>query len=296
MTLSMASTSGPRARPEGAVDALLVAAATLLGLSLAAAVAGLVVDGLYTGAESTAAMFRGYDLVTALVVAPALVVATLTLHRRSRVPTLMVTSLAAYLLYTYAYYLFGTGFNDLFLVHVAVFVAAGVTLALGLRRVTGTGAPPLLVARPRARLAAILLGTLTAALAGMWLWVGVDNALSGDIPAGSALVETETVVRLGIALDLGLLVPYYATAAALLWRGTEWGFLLAATALTSGLLHQVAYLVAMPMQVAADVPGAVRTDPAEPVVVVVYLVGLLLLARARRSRPRDAPIPPASAI
>ena len=290
--MSLSATSNPSGLRTGHATAsggaLFVAAAALLGLSLAAAIAGLLVDDLYAGAESTAAMFRGYDLVTVLVVAPALGVATLALHRRSRTPTLAVTSLAAYLLYTYAYFLFGTGFNDLFLVHVAVFVAAGATLVLGLRAVTETGAAPLLLARPRARVAAILLGILTVALAAMWIWVGIDNAVTGAVPAGSALVETETVVRLGIALDLALLVPFYATAVVLLWRGGAWGFLLGVVAVTSGLLHQVSYLVAMPMQVAADVPGAARSDPAEPVVVVVYLLALALLARARKAAPRRA--------
>jgi hypothetical protein len=117
----------------------------------------------------------------------------------------------------------------------------------------------------------------------MWIWAGIDNAVSGAVPAGSALVETGTVVRLGIALDLALLVPLYATAVVLLWRADEWGFLLGMVALVSGLLQQIGYLVAMPMQVAANVPGAVRTDPAEPVIVVVYLLGLTLLARARKS-------------
>lgn len=290
MTLTLTSTSSDhRTAPAyGAGSGLFLAASALLGLSLAAASAGLLVDGVYTGVGSTAAMLRGYDLVTVLVVSPALAVATLTLHRASRVPTLTVTILAAYLVYLYAYYLFGTGFNDLFLAHIATFVAAGTTLALGLRAIPATGAPPLLVARPRARLVATLLGLLTVALAGMWIWVSVRNAMTGEVPVGSALVETETVVRLGIVLDLAVLVPFYATAVVLLWRGTAWGFVLAAVALWSGLLHQVAYLVAMPMQVAADVPGAVRTDPAEPVIVLVYVIGLVLLARARTPAPRRA--------
>lgn len=288
MSLTLTTTSSGRVGRPGARRVLVLAAAALLGLSLAAGTAGLFLDGLYAGAASTAAMLRGYDLVTVLVVSPALAVATLTLHRPSRVPTLAVTSLAAYLLYADAYYLFGTGFNDLLLVHVATFVAAGTTLALGLRAVSTTGEPPLLVARPRARLVAILLGLLTAALAGMWIWVDVRNVLTGEIPVGSALVETEAVVRLGIVLDLVLLVPFYATAVALLWRGAAWGFVLGMVALSSGLLHQVAYLVAMPMQVAADVPGAARTDPAEPVIVLVYVIGLLLLARARTTSPRRA--------
>ncbi|HEY0905097.1 MAG TPA: hypothetical protein VGE14_14515 [Marmoricola sp.] len=272
--------SGP-GRDEG----LFHASTVLLGLAFATALSGLLVDDLYRGPDATAAMFRAYDLVTVLVVTPVLAIATLTLHRRSRAPTLATTGLAAYLVYTYAYYLFGTGFNDAFLAHVAVFVAGLVTLVLGLRAVDRTGAPPLLLARARARLVAVLIGVLTLSLAGMWVWVALDNALNGTVPAGSQLVETEAVVRLGMVLDLSLLVPFYAVAVALLWRGRAWGFHLGAVALASGLLHQVSYLVAMPVQVAADVPGAVGSDPLEPVIVVVYLLAAVLLARARRSAP-----------
>ena len=91
--MSLSVTSSPSGLRTGHATAgggaLFVAAAALLGLSLAASVVGLLVDDVYAGAESTAAMFRGYDLVTALVVAPVLGVATLALHRPSRTPTLV---------------------------------------------------------------------------------------------------------------------------------------------------------------------------------------------------------------
>src|SRR5215218_8596107 len=72
----------------------------LTGLVACASLIGLLVQGVYTGAESTAAMLRGYDLVSASVVA----------H-------LVLASLVAYVVYTYAYFLVGTGFNDVFLLH-----------------------------------------------------------------------------------------------------------------------------------------------------------------------------------
>ena len=80
-------------------------------------------------------------------------------------------------------------------------------------------------------------------------------------------------------LDLAVLVPLYGVAAVLVWRRTGWGFLLAAVAAVAGVLHQVGYVVAMPFQVAADVPGAVNQDPFEPVIVAVYLTLVVLLLR-----------------
>jgi hypothetical protein len=105
----------------------------------------------------------------------------------------------------------------------------------------------------------------------------------------TALVETDAIVHLGMALDLSLLVPLYAAAAVLLWRRAAWGCLLAPVALIAGLLHQVSYIVAMPFQVAAGVPGAGSYDPGEPVIVLLYLVATaLLLHGARRTSTAES--------
>jgi hypothetical protein len=119
----------------------------------------------------------------------------------------------------------------------------------------------------------------------MWVVVSVQFALTGQVPAGSALVETDSLVRLGIALDLALLVPSYALAAVLLWRRRPWGYVLAGTLLISGVVHQIGYLVALPVQVAARVPGATAFDPVEPVIAGGFLLAAAaLLAGGSRGR------------
>jgi hypothetical protein len=285
------NTDKPQARAPGALDRqvhvdprlprvaranLWTAAASLLALS--AAVSGMLIDGVYTGATSTAEMLRGYDLVTAGAVVPALAVATWLTHRGSVRAQLGVASLVAYLVYTYAYYLFGTEFNDLFLLHTTVLATAVVALILHLTSIDTAGFTPRHLGA-RVRGAAVVLGVLAAALGGMWAYFALDNALTGDVPTGSQLVETDTIVHLGMALDLTLLVPLYAAAALLLWRGAAWGYVLGVISLVAGLLHQLSYIVAMPFQVAADVPNAVAYDPGEPVIVLVYLLGAFLLLR-----------------
>lgn len=251
-------------------------------LGLAASVVGLVVDGIYTGPVSTAEMLRGYDLVTAGVVVPSLIVAVHLARRGSAAARLVTAGLLAYLVYTYAYHLFGTGFNDLLLLHAAVFATALCTLVLVIATIDVRSVAERFGSRARVRAAAGILGALAVALGGMWSYYAVDNAVTGDVPAGSQLIETDTIVHLGIALDLTLLVPLYAVAAVLLWRGAAWGYLLAAVALVAGVLHQVSYVVAMPFQVAADIPEAVTYDPVEPVIVLLYLVATALLFRGVR--------------
>jgi hypothetical protein len=246
-------------------------------LTLAASLAGLLIDGIYTGALSTAEMLRGYDLVTAVVVVPSLAVAVHFARRGSLRAQLVTASLVADLVYTYAYYLFGTGFNDLFLLHAALFATALFALVLTLTAIDVTSVADRFRPRTPVRTIAAAVGVLAVALGGMWIYYAANNTVTGDVPVGSQLVETDTIVHLGMALDLTLLVPLYAVAAVLLWRRAPWGYLLAAVALVAGVLHQVSYVVAMPFQVAAHIPGAVPYDPVEPAIVLLYLIAAVLL-------------------
>ena len=265
---------------------LTVGLAWSLGvLVLAASVAGLLVDDVYTGAESTAAMLRGYDLVHVVLVVPSLVVATVAARRGSVLGRLGVAALAAYAVYTYAIYLFGTGFNDLFLLHVAVFGAALWLLVLTLAGLDAEELASRFGPQTRTRTIGGLLGVLSVALGGLWVYWAVDNAVTGEVPPGSQLVETDLLVHLGMAMDLALLVPLYAAAAVLLWRRAPWGFVFASLAVLPGILHQVTYLVAMPFQVASDVPDAVSSDPGEPVIVLAYVAAAVLLLLGTRHRP-----------
>ncbi|MDN5797053.1 MAG: hypothetical protein L0H79_15025 [Intrasporangium sp.] len=251
-------------------------------LALAASVAGLAIDGVYTGARSTAEILRGYDLVTAVVVVPALGVAALQAWRGSLLGQLVTAGLLADLVYGYAFYVFGTGFNDLFLLHVAVFSASLTALVLTIAGLDVAAVAERFRGVRHVWPAAVALGLLAVSLGGMWVWAAVANAVTGTVPVGSSLVETTEVLHLGMVLDLAVQVPLYAAAAVLVWRRTGWGYVLAFVALVSGIPEQLSYLVAMPFQVMAGVPDAVALEPLEPVIVALYALGLIVLLSGRR--------------
>lgn len=262
---------------------------SLAVLVFAASLAGLLLDGVYTGTGSTSATLRAFDLVHVVLVVPALVAATVLVRRGSALGQLVLASLGAYVAYTYAYYLFGTGFNDLFLLHTVVFGTALWLLVLTLAGLDVDALALRFGAHTHVRVVASILAFLAVSLGAMWVYASLDNVATGDVPAGSQLVETDLVVHLGMALDLAVLTPLYAAAAVLLWRRKPWGYVLGFLAVLPGLLHQLTYLVAMPFQVAADVPGAVSTDAAEPLIVLLYLTGAaLLLLGLRHPQPRRA--------
>ncbi|HEU4421403.1 MAG TPA: hypothetical protein VFR67_02555 [Pilimelia sp.] len=277
--------------------AALALSALVLVLMAVASATGLVADGLYRDPAPVASMLRGYDPVTLVVAVPALGLALLGVRRGSVAAQLVWVGMLAYAGYTYAIYVFGTAFNNLFLAHVAVFSGSVYALTLALSALDVAGIARRFNPRTPARWIAGLLALLALGLGGMWVFYSLRFAATGDAPVGSVLVETPTIVHLGYALDLSLLVPAYALAAVLLWRRAAWGYVLAAAVLVSGTVHQVGYLVALPFQVDAGVAGASAFDPGEPPIAVAFLIAtVVLLAGLRRpspgARPRRAALVP----
>jgi hypothetical protein len=259
----------------------------LVGL---AALIGLLADGVYAGPASVAEMLRGYDLVTLVVAVPVLALAQLAARRGSVRARLVSVGMLAYLAYTYAFHLFGTPFNDLLVLHAVVFGGSVFALVLTVSALDVPAIGARFSSRTPNRLVAAVLGLLAMGLGGMWVYYSVRFAVTGQVPAGSALVEPDSVVHLGIALDLALLVPAYALAAVLLWRGSAAGFVLASVVLVAGTLHQISYMVALQFQAAAGIPAAVAFDPAEPVIAVLFAVATaVLLAGADRRQEEIEP-------
>jgi hypothetical protein len=262
-----------------------VASSAVGVLALLASVAGLLLDGAYGEGGSTGEMLRGYDLVTLVFVVPALVLSQLQARRGSARAQLIWVGMLAYLVYTYAYYLLGTPFNDLFLLHAAVFSSSVFALVLTVCALDAAGIAGRFSTRTPRRIVGAVLALLAAALGGIWIYASIRFITTGELPAGSALVESDVVVQLGLALDLTLLVPGYAVAAVLLWRRVAAGYVLATVLLIAGTLHQVSYMVALVFQATAGVSGAVAFDPFEPVIAALYLTATvaMLLAAGRRT-------------
>src|SRR6185436_20981908 len=97
------------------------------GLAALAAAGGLLLPGLYRDNLWVTSAWRGNDLVTLAVAVPLLLGASIA-ARGSRRALLVQLGMLAYLVYGYAFYLFGAAFNRFFLVYVAIFSLSTVAL------------------------------------------------------------------------------------------------------------------------------------------------------------------------
>jgi hypothetical protein len=191
----------------------------IAALMVAVSFVGLFVHGLYKDGAWAREALRGGDLVTLVVAVPLLIAALVLARRGSRRAEVVWIGMLAYSVYDYAYYVFGSKFNDAFLLHISLFSLSVFSLALALPnldvRAIGTR---LLVDRTARWIGGFLVavGVLQGLL---WAFVLVRYVVNGqlikEIPVGGQ--------HLVFALDLGLLVPSLVVAGVLLWRRTPDG-------------------------------------------------------------------------
>lgn len=199
----------------------VIATAVVVGLMTLESVLGLVVHGLYREQRWAIAALRGNDLVTLALVTPILAVALVRRHS-GRWGLVWLAGLF-YGVYNFAYYAFGTAFNDVFLLHVATLalsLAALVALVANLdveavAASAGRRRPP----RWIAAYMVVVGGALIAAWGGFSLRFAINGELPKDVMPPSA-------IHLVYALDMSLLAPAFLAGGVLLWRRQPWGYAL----------------------------------------------------------------------
>jgi hypothetical protein len=239
---------------------------------IVASAAGLFVDDLYPDGPWAREAFRGGDLVTLVVAAPVLIASLKLSMRGSRRAQPVWIGMLGYALYNYGYYVFGAEFNDVFLLHIALFSMSVFALACSLPNLDAEE-----IARELSGAAATLVGAFLVVVAliqgGLWIFVVLrftaTGALLHDVP-----VDGQHLV---FALDLSLLVPSLAIAGILLHRRTAVGYLLGAAMATMGAGYLLNLMMAGVFQANANAVGAKAFPPESIVLTTGMLVALALL-------------------
>lgn len=251
-------------------------------LMVVASAGGLLVDGLYRDGPWAREALRGGDLTTIAIAAPVLITSMLLARRGSRVAQAVWLGALAYSLYNYAYYVFGAAFNDIFVLHIALFSLSIAALVLAIANIDARAIAACFRDVRGTRLIGGFLAGVGVVLGGLWLFLAIRFALTGELIAGLP----PDGVHLVFAIDTSLLVPALVISGILLWRRTPQGYVLGTAMAVMGAIYQLNLLVAGVFQANAKVPG-VKGFPLEGIVLATSFALatlVLLLDSHRRSR------------
>lgn len=268
-------------RPAARTAAYVLSGA-IAALMIAASLAGLLVDGLYHEGAWAREAFRGGDVITLTVAAPLLIISLIMSIRGSHRAEPVWIGMIVYTLYNYAYATFGTAFNDVFLLHIALFSMSVFALACAIPNLDLAVIGRTFRDAIGARTIGVFLVIVGAGQGGLWIFLVVRNAITGevlhDIPVwGQHLV---------FALDLALLVPSLVLAGVLLARRRPFGFLLGTAMAVFGAVYQLNLMVASVFQDRADVAGVQAFAPESLFLTATFVAASVLLLLPRRSVTR----------
>ena len=163
----------------------------------------------------------------------------------------------AYSVYNYAYFVFGAEFNDIFVLHIALFSLSIITLVLAVASVDIDAIAARFRGARGTRWIGGFLVVVGAILGGLWVFLAIRFAITGELMADIPVDG----IHLVFAIDTSLLVPALVMAGVLLWRRTTGGFVFGPTMLVMGAIYQVNLLVAGLFQANADVAGSNAFPP-----------------------------------
>jgi hypothetical protein len=255
----------------------LAAIATFL--AAAAALAGLILTGLYVDAPNWAQQARGTDLATLFLAVPVLAIGLWTSRRGSAAGRLAVVAGLLYLVYNYAIFAFSVAMNPLTALHIAIFGLSLWSLVLG-GRATAEGSYGVAERLNRRATGGLLIGV--AVMFGL-LWLGqiATTTTTGILPPD--LIKAGISSNPVYALDLAFFLPLCALAGIGLLRGN------------SAAAYGFSMLIWVALMGAGVVGGfllmaAAGDQIAVPVVVAIsgLSVASLILAAVALMRPSSA--------
>ena len=252
---------------------------TIAVLATFASAGGLMLEDLYRDNALVRTTWLGNDAVTLFLAVPILVAGMVLARRGSLRAWLIWLGVLDYMLYNYAFYLFGAAFNAFFLIYAALLGLSIFALIFGLVNLDAKIIQQQFNAR-----------TPVKWIGGYFLFVGAGLSLiyvaqsfafiaTGQLPAIVTITEHPTNVV--FALDLTLLIPWLAVGALWLMKRKPWGYVIAGILSVKGPLYTLVLGVNSVLVVSAGITETSELPLWGTLTVLGLVAGALLFGNMR---------------
>jgi hypothetical protein len=191
-------------------------------LAVIASLGGLFIPNVYRDNELVKNTWFVNDLLTLAVMTPLLIGSLIFGTRGSQRAQLVWVAMLAYMLYNFAFYLFGTAFNVFFLIYVALVSLAIFALIFALSSLDVNTISQSFKTTTPVRWISSFMVFIAAFLGFKWIADSLNFVFTGQLP--KAITDFAHPTNIVFALDLTLIVPWMLVGAVWLWQRRPWGY------------------------------------------------------------------------
>jgi hypothetical protein len=206
-----------------------------------ASAGGLLLDGLYRDNAFVTTTWLGNDAITLFLAVPILVVAMIVSNRGSLKAQLIWMGALDYMLYNYAFYLFGAAFNWFFLLYAALLALSIFALIFGLIKLDVNGISQQFRKDAPVKWIGGYFIFVASGLGLVYLIQSIGFIVTDNVPAIVTMSGHPTNVV--FALDLTLLIPWLILGALWLMKRQPWGYVIAGILSVKGPLYTLVLAV-----------------------------------------------------
>ncbi len=227
--------SQPKLKPALTLSILIAVLAAL------ASAGGLLLPGLYRDNAFVRTTWLGNDTLTLFVAVPILIIALVFSARGSVRARLLWMGSLDYMLYNYAFYLFGTAFNWFFLLYTVLLALSIMALIFGLANLDLGQIDTAAQARmPVGWIGGYFL-FVAAGLTTVYVIQSLAFVATGTVPG--IVVTSGHPTSIVFAQDLTLLRPWFILGALWLIRRKPWGYVITGILSVKGPLYTLVLAV-----------------------------------------------------
>lgn len=228
-------------------------------LAIISSLGGLLIPNLYRDNDFVTIVWHGNDLITLFAAIPLLIISLVLSHLGSLRGQLVWLGMLDYMLYNYAYYLFGTAFNPFFLIYVALFALSIYALIFSLSRIDYNGICQKFRAQTPVRWIAGYMLFVAMGLIVVYFAQSLNFVATGQLP--QIVILSGHPTSMVFALDLTLVVPLFILGGIWLWNRKPWGYVLGVIANVKGVLYMLVLVLGTIFTGELGIPGTMAQLP-----------------------------------
>jgi hypothetical protein len=240
-------------------------------LAIAASAGGLFIGNLYRDNAFVKSAWSANDIITLFVVVPLLLLSIYLSNKGSQRWKLIWIGLLGYMVYNFAFYLFGAAFNIFFLLYTALFSLSGFTLLHMLWQISAEPVNEQFPEKIPVKWISAYLMLMPVMLFIAELGMIIPFLTWGKLPETIQLTGNSTSVV--FALDFSIIIPAFIASAILLWQRKNWGYILAVMMLVKGFTYGL--VLCLGTALLAYSPTYSKWDPLMPLYVSLAVGGIV---------------------